>query len=188
MLDEAEINALAQQLGEPVRQRVDCDMGYELFMSRFLRARDRRGEVVLVLERDDGRILLHRKAHYDADHFRLLTGGIQPDEPVLAAALREAAEETGLAVTPVRFLAVLDTTLHFDRILIPFTSCVLHLRATGGELRAPMEGEVAEFSCCTAAELPAVAATLRAIPGERGYWGRWRAVAHDVAAACLNQS
>ena len=29
-------------------------------------------------------------------------------------------------------------------------------------------------------DLPSIAAQLRAIPGERGYWGRWRAVAHDV--------
>jgi len=181
MIDESEVTAIAAHYGQPLRRQVECEIGEELFVTRFMRASDRRGEVVLAIKRPDGRLLLHRKAHYAADHFRLPTGGVNLDEPVLDAVLRETMEETGLEVAVVRFLAVIEYVLHFDPIRLPFVSYVFHLRETGGRLSLD-GGEVESFGECRPDELAAIAATLRSIPGERGYWGRWRAVAHEVAA------
>ena len=181
MIDESEVTAIAALLGQPLRRQAACEIGEELFVTRFMRASDRRGEVVLAIERPNGRLLLHRKTHYGADHFRLPTGGVNLDEPVLDAVLRETAEETGLEVTVQRFLAVIEYTLRFDPIRLPFVSYVFHLGETGGQLSLD-GGEVASFAECGPDELPVVAATLRSIPGERGYWGRWRAIAHDVVA------
>jgi ADP-ribose pyrophosphatase YjhB (NUDIX family) len=181
MIDESEVTALAARYGPPLRRSVVCEIGEELFVTRFMRASDRRGEVALLIERPNGRLLLHRKANYAADHFRLPTGGVNLGEPVLAAVLRETAEETGLEVRVQRFLAVIQYTLRFDAIRLPFVSYVFHLGEIGGELSLH-GGEAEEFRECTPAELPAVATALRSIPGERGYWGRWRAVAHEVAA------
>jgi ADP-ribose pyrophosphatase YjhB (NUDIX family) len=180
MIDETEISAIAARYGQPLRRQVENEIGQELFVTRFMRSADRRGEVVLAIQRPNGRLLLHRKAHYAADHFRLPTGGVNLDEPVLEAVLRETAEETGLEVAVQRFMAVIEYTLRFDPIRLPFVSYVFHLLEIGGQLNLD-GGEAQAFQECTLAELPAVAATLRSIPGERGYWGRWRAVAHDVA-------
>jgi ADP-ribose pyrophosphatase YjhB (NUDIX family) len=184
MIDESEVNALAARYGQPLRRQAACEIGEEMFISRFMRASDRRGEVALAIERPNGRLLLHRKAHYAADHFRLPTGGVNLGEPVLAAALRETAEETGLEVRVQRFLAVIGYTLCFDAIRLPFVTYVFHLRETGGHLSLH-GGEVEDFREIAPAELPAIAAALCSIPGERGYWGRWRAVAHQVAAECF---
>lgn len=181
MIDESEVAALTARYGQPLRRQVESEIGQELFVTRFMRASDRRGEVALLIERSNGRLLLHRKAHYAAEHFRLPTGGVNLGEAVLDAALRETMEETGLEVAVLRFVAVIDYTLRFDPIRLPFVSYVFHLRETGGQLSQD-GGEVAAFRECAPVELPAIAAVLRAIPGERGYWGRWRAVAHDVAA------
>ncbi len=181
MIDESEVAAIAALHGQPLRRQIECEIGEELFVNRFMRASDRRGEVVLVIERPSGGLLLHRKAHYAAEHFRLPTGGVNLGEPVLAAALRETAEETGLQVAVQRFMAVIDYTLRFDAIRLPFVSYLFHLRETGGRLSLD-GGEVAAFRECTPADLPAIAAALRSILGQRGYWGRWRALAHDVAA------
>lgn len=183
LITDDELHALTTRYGQPLRRTAECEMDETLFLTRFLRSGDRRGEVVLLIEQPNGRLLLHRKAHYGPDHFRLPTGGIRLDETVDAAALREAWEETGRSVEIVRFLAVLHTTQYFGEIRLPFTSCLFHLRAGTAPAPAPARGdEVAEFGDCLPAELPAVAARLRAIPGSRGYWGRWRAVAHDIAA------
>lgn len=181
MINESEVAAIAAHYGQPLRRQVESEIGQELFLTRFMRASDRRGEVVLAIERPNGRLLLHRKAHYAADHFRLPTGGVNLNEAVLDAALRETMEETGLEVAIVRFLAVIEYVLRFDPIRLPFVSYVFHLRETGGRLSLD-GGEVENFGECSPDELAAVAATLRSIPGERGYWGRWRAVAHEVAA------
>ena len=183
MITDDELHALAARYGEPLRRTAECEMDETLFLTRFLRS-DRRGEVVLVIEQPNGRLLLHRKAHYGPDHFRLPTGGIQPDEAVDAAVHREALEETGLTVEIVRFLAVLDTTHYFGEVRLPFMSCLFHLRASASPAPAH-DGEVAEFGDCLPAELLAVAARLRAIPDPRGYWGRWRAIAHDLAAEAM---
>ncbi len=181
LIDESEITAIAARYGQPLRRQITCEIGEELFVTRFMRASDRRGEVVLAIERPNGQLLLHRKAHYGPEHFRLPTGGVNLSETVLSAALRETTEETGLQVTVMRFLAVIEYALCFDLIRLPFVSYVFHLRETGGLLSRD-GGEVDSFGECRPNELPAIAATLCSIPGERGHWGHWRAVAHEVAA------
>ena len=85
-----------------------------------------------------GRLLLHRKAHYGDDTYRLLTGGIGHDEAIAAAAVRESAEETGLQVEIRRLVAVIDSTLRFGDIRLPFVSYVLHLVEAGGQLSADL--------------------------------------------------
>ncbi|MCS7179708.1 MAG: NUDIX domain-containing protein, partial [Anaerolineae bacterium] len=50
---------------------------------------DREGEVVLLLRRADGSLLLHTKTFYPDGVYRLPSGGIRRGEKVLAAAARE---------------------------------------------------------------------------------------------------
>ena len=123
----------------PLRLQVELEIGSELFVTRFMRMGDRRGEVVLALERPSGRLLLHRKAHYGDDTYRLLTGGIGHDEAIAAAAVRESAEETGLQVEIRRLVAVIDSTLRFGDIRLPFRL----LRPARGRDRRPAERRLA---------------------------------------------
>ncbi len=179
MIDEAEIRAIARRYGEPLRRTIDLEIGQDLFLTRFIRADDRRGEVVLALEMENGKLLLHRKGHYDPPSFRLLSGGINHAEPVLRALHREAREETNLLVEVHRFLAVIEYRMHFGEIDLPFASYIFHVSELAGQL-VPDYGEIAELRTIDPQELPAIADALRNIPGERGYWGRWRAIAHDA--------
>lgn len=179
MIDEAEVQAIARRFGEPLRLLVDLEVGQDMFMTRFLRAGDRRGEVVVALELEDGKLLVHRKESYKPPSFRLLSGGINLDEPVLYALHREVAEETGLQVTVERFLAVIEYQMQFHEVSLPFVSYVFHVSELAGQL-TPDYSEIAELRVVGIDDLPGIADILRAIPGERGYWGRFRAVAHDV--------
>ena len=179
LVDEGEVAELVRQYGQPLRRQMELEIGVELFFSRFMRAGDRRGEVVAALERPNGRLLLHRKAHYGADTFRLPTGGIGHAETVLDALHREILEETGLEVTVQRFLAILEYRLCFGELNLPFASYVFHVREAGGRLSSA-GSEISGLREVLPAELPVVAQALRTIPGERGYWGRWRAVAHEI--------
>lgn len=184
MIDENEVAALTTAYGQPQRLACSLDIGPELFRTRFAHLDDRRGEVVLALERPAGTLLLHTKAHYEPGTYRLLSGGIHHGETVLTAVHREAAEETGLQVTVARFIAVLDVTFHFGPIAIPFPSYLFHVRESGGDLQ-PGSQEIAGLAEVAPHELPQIAAALQSLPVPRADWGRWRAIAHDVVAAAL---
>src|SRR5438045_4001889 len=64
-------------------------------------------EVCMVVRRPTGEVLLSIKTFYPRGAYRLPTGGIDRDEPILDALLRETLEETGLRVDVRRFLAAL---------------------------------------------------------------------------------
>lgn len=51
-----------------------------------------------------GRLAVIAKHGYPPDIYRVPGGGLDPDEPLLAGAAREALEETGLPFTPERYL------------------------------------------------------------------------------------
>jgi ADP-ribose pyrophosphatase YjhB (NUDIX family) len=187
MIDEAEVAALRAAYGQPQRVQRQLEIGPELFQTRFNRLDNRRGEVVLALERPAGTLLLHSKAHYEAGVYRLLSGGVNLGETVLAALHREVAEETGLRVTVERFIAVLDMVFCFGPVAVPFPSYVFHVREASGTLR-PDQREISGLLEVVPEALPQIAATLRDLQGSRADWGRWRAIAHELVAEALQEA
>ncbi|KPL85474.1 NUDIX hydrolase [Herpetosiphon geysericola] len=149
---------------------------------------DRYGEVCMVVQRPDGSLISARKAYYPANCFRLLTGGINYDEPVYTALLRETAEETGLDVQVERFLAAVSYRPTNSPSPTFYTFGFL-LRELGGMLGAVDESEqVAAFGFPQVADLPTLAAQLESLSGSEDHeiagnwqdWGRFRAVTHRV--------
>lgn len=179
-MDERELEKLATAYGQPEIRTIEMQADEYLFASRLYRSRDRRGEVVLAIQRPGGCVLLHTKGWYEPGVYRLLTGGIDLDEAVETTLARELEEETGLGLHTTRFLGVLDCRIHHDSRMIPFVSYVFHLSRTEGVLRLPHTAEdISEFRDAPIADLPSVAEDLRHVPPPRTGWGRWRAVAHD---------
>jgi 8-oxo-dGTP pyrophosphatase MutT (NUDIX family) len=157
----------------------DADRFWEMW-------KQRQAEVVLVLRRPNGRLILQTKAFYPAGTYRLPTGGIRPGEALLAAVRRETREETGLAAEPVRFLGHLR--YRFRRLGAPAErrSYVFLLDAGPGEVRPQDETEqITAFREVSPAELSGVAARLAGMAGEWGVWGRFRALAHEFVAGVL---
>ncbi|MBC7226498.1 MAG: NUDIX domain-containing protein [Thermoflexales bacterium] len=148
---------------------------------RSTRHRARYGEVVLLLRRPDGQVLLHTKSFYPEEAFRLPSGGIRPGESVLGAARREAREETGLELQDLRPLGFISVTFRRGWHRRYFHSWLV-LADVEGDPRPGDTGERISGFCWVPPEaLTEVARQLRTLPPEWADWGRCRALAHEAA-------
>ncbi|HUO24949.1 MAG TPA: NUDIX hydrolase [Candidatus Aquilonibacter sp.] len=106
---------------------------------------------------ENGRVVLVKRAHPPLqDQWSIPGGVLEIGELVREAAAREAREETGLLVEPVKLLGVYDRVLRdaarrvqYHYVLIDFLC-----RRVGGELKAA--GDAAEARWFATEELPAM--------------------------------
>jgi len=152
-----------------------------------VKAKGRRGEVILALRRPGGRVLLHTKGFYPAGAYRLISGGVKPGEALEETVRREGYEELGLDVRIERFLGVITYAFRHEDEAIPFTSYVFLVASDGaGEPHVTDPDErITGYREVPWSELPAVAEALEALantppaPDEDwGDWGRFRAIGH----------
>ncbi|MGB9594194.1 MAG: NUDIX hydrolase, partial [Anaerolineae bacterium] len=108
-VDEAEYAQLAQDYGPCVRRTYEMPIS-SASLDEWARklGENRRGEVGMVIVSPAGQVLTHTKSFYPAGVFRIPTGGIGQEEPVLDALRREVWEETGLDAEVQRLLAVVE--------------------------------------------------------------------------------
>ena len=167
-IDERELEQLTVAYGEPEIRTVEIEGDDYLFSTRLRRSKDRRGEVVLAIERPGHCVLLHRKGWYEPGVYRLLSGGIDWDEPVDTTLARELEEETGLTLDTTHFLGLLDCHIRYTSRELSFVSYVFHLSRTLGVLQLPQSAEdITEFRDVPIDELPTVAENLRHTPPPR---------------------
>jgi len=190
LIDAQEMVALEQTYGPFPRQH--CRLAVrgshlEYWGQKVLR--DRRGEVVLVIQRDSGEVLLHTKTLYPPGVYRLPSGGVSWGETVSASLRREVYEETGFTAWEERFLGLVSYDFRGADRSVSFVSYVFLLTGVQGSPDVKDEDErISGFKWVSVSELPAVAAALRSLPEDspgRQDWGRFRALAHDFAAERL---
>jgi 8-oxo-dGTP pyrophosphatase MutT (NUDIX family) len=185
----SEIAALAIRFGKPITREVPLDdIAFDPVgnPSRF-------AEVCLVVRRPTGNVLLSIKTFYPRGAYRLPTGGIDKDEPILDAVVRETHEETGLDVEVHRFLAALTYRDGPAGPPVFHTFAFLLDDPSGAPVRPLDEDEQIEsYLEVPVDELPRVAERLDRIPpdGAPGIanwdaWGRFRAHAHRVVSEAL---
>lgn len=185
----AEIAALGQRLGAPISRDIALDdIGFDPVGNP-----KRFAEVCMVVQRPSGKVLLSIKAFYPRGAYRLPTGGIHRDEPILDAVVRETREETALEPEPRRFLAALTYTDGPSGPPVFHTFAVLLEDPTGAPVR-PLDDheQIESYIEVPVAELPQVADRLARIPpdGAPGItnwnaWGRFRAHAHRAVHEAL---
>jgi len=184
-----ELRALALRFGEPIRRAIVLDdIGFDPVgdPSRF-------AEVCMVVRRPTRKVLLSIKTFYPRGAFRLPTGGIDPDEPVLDALVRETREETGLTPEVRRFLAALTYAHEPAGPPVFHTFAFLLEDAVGAPVRPLDEHErIERYIEVAPSELPRVADTLAAIRddvatgiGNWNAWGRFRVHVHHAVHAAL---
>lgn len=178
--------AVRERYGDPLVWQRTLNVSAETLAERRNLEDRRTAEVVLLVRRPNGRLLLHTKAFYPQGAYRLLSGGIQPGEGLVEAALREAHEETGLHVCIERFVGILRQRFVHDGEQTLFTSYLLLLAEEGGLLgNTDADEDITSYREVTPEELPAVAEALEALPPDWADWGRFRAMAHRLAAHVL---
>jgi len=185
----SEVTALSGRFGAPIAREIPLDdIAFDPVgnPSRF-------AEVCMVVRRPSGDVLLSIKTFYPRGAFRLPTGGIDRDEPILDAVVRETTEETGLTAEVRRFLAALTYRDGPTGPPVFHTFAFLLDDPTGAPVVALDEHEQIEsYLEVPVAELPLVAERLDRIsadgaPGIANWdaWGRFRAHAHRAVHAAL---
>jgi 8-oxo-dGTP pyrophosphatase MutT (NUDIX family) len=184
-----EVGSLTEQFGAPITRDVALDdIAFDPVgnPSRF-------AEVCMVVRRPTGKVLLSIKTFYPRGAYRLPTGGIDRDEPILGAVLRETLEETGLTVEVKRFLAGLT---YRDGPAGPpvFHTFAFLLDDPSGAPVTPLDEheQIESYIEVPVDELPRAADRLERIPpnGAPGIpnwdaWGRFRAHVHRAVHEAL---
>lgn len=178
-IEATELQELLTRYDDALLEHIRVEIDDDLYYNRFMKAFDRRGEVVFALDLPGG-ILVHRKAFYQDGLFRLPSGGIDYGEKVIDALHREIREETGLHCSEERLLGIQDCQLELEGRAVRFVSYVFHVYAHG-ELRLDPNESIVAVRLIAPAELKDIAESLRHTPRPHAGWGRWRALAHDLA-------
>jgi 8-oxo-dGTP diphosphatase len=109
---------------------------------------------VCALVFDDGdRVLLHRAA--DDGRWHTIGGSIEPGEEIADAAVREAREETGLLIEPLRLVGVYTdpSVTYANGDVVLYTSFAFACRIVGGTAHVA-DDESLELRFFGADELP----------------------------------
>jgi ADP-ribose pyrophosphatase YjhB (NUDIX family) len=190
LVNPEEVEALARQFGQP--QRVACTMDvtdptYERWARKIsVGPVACRGEVIMVIVRPNGSVLLHTKSFYPPGVYRLLSGRVLWRDAVEHTLHREVKEETSLDVTVEHFMGLVEYQFRSQGRTVPFISYVFELREIGGELDCRDEGEgISAFREAPVGELSQVAAELEQLEPQWQDWGNFRAVAHRLAQDLL---
>src|SRR5512143_296595 len=180
-IEPAEVADLGSRFGDPLRL---------VFALKYLplvpgKRVKRRGEVVFAIRDRAGAILLHTKSFYPAGIYRLPGGGIDWNESVDAALLREIREETALDAHISRFVALIQYDIAGERASFPTYLFLLDAADTSGAHPDDPGEPIAAFRRVSAAGLRDAAQALRDLPPDWRVWGAFRAAAHDVLAGAL---
>ena len=185
-----EVEALARRFGEPHRKTCTMDVTqstYDAWTRKITTGPVAcRGEVIMVIVRPSGNVLLHTKDFYPTGVYRLLTGRVLWPDDVEHTLHREVREETSLEVNVERLLGLIDYEFQWNGRALPFVSYVFELHEIGGELCCIDTDEgITEFREATIDELSRVARQLEQLEPRWQDWGNFRAVAHYMVQTLL---
>ena len=132
------------------------------------------------------RLALIRKTHFAPGVWRPPSGGVHPGEDAEAGILREALEETGVAIRLERYLLSTDVRFTSEGRSIEWRTHVLTATTEAEELSPLDTEEIAAARWGTIEEL-AGPIRERALATGRGLW-RYRTALHDAAIEELRQA
>ncbi|MCS7251840.1 MAG: NUDIX hydrolase [Anaerolineae bacterium] len=177
----SELETLTAQFGQQPHQHAKV-IGKEWWGEVRQNQNWRRGEVLMVIQRPQGEILVHAKAFYPPEVYRLPTGGLGWEETPWTALHREMAEETGLPVHSATWWGLITYTLYPSETVqdqgIPFVSFVFHILTEGEPRAADQTEQITAFRWVPPETLPEIAHRLESLDAPWRGWGAFRAIGH----------
>lgn len=172
---------LRERLGEPALLAWEGNVSAEEYLLATYNP-ERTHDVTFFVTNGE-RLALIRKHHFAEGLWRPPGGGIKPGEDVTAGIRREALEETGLRVEPVRYLVLAEATFRNGGRELAWRTHVVHATTGDLELEAQDTVEIEAARWGTLAEL-AGPLRERLLATGRAFW-RYRVALHDAALAAL---
>ena len=168
-----------EQPAPPV-EHSQLDVGARFFDEMARKRSESQGEVVMVIRRPRGKVLLVTKEFYPAGVYRLPSGQMEQDECPKDTLQREVLEETGLHAQIERCLCVISCILSSGPRRVEYLSYVMLTQETAGKAVArDTEEQITGFDEVDPCNLSDVAKQLRELSDPWRDWGRFRALAHD---------
>lgn len=127
MYTRQQIPGIRSQYGQPYHLWMTQDfgdLGWNMVQKTL--AQRRSHDSTLFIEGPDHRFALMAKHSYPPGLFRSASGGVQIGEDLVAGALREAREETGLEIQLKRFLLHITLDITHDKDIVTWESYVFH--------------------------------------------------------------
>lgn len=118
-------------------------------------------DVTILIEGRDGRFALMSKHSYPPGVFRSPSGGVNPGEDIADGALREAREETGLAIELKRFILHITLDITYQGDVITWDSYIFHATTPDLELNPTDLKEVKSAIWANRAQMLDMAGKLR---------------------------
>ena len=173
---------LRRRFGEPALLRWEGEVSEaEMRLATYDPARTH--DVTMFITNGE-RLALIRKPQFAEGIWRPPGGGIHPGEDVAAGIVREALEETGLAVEPVRYLVLVEAVFRHGGLELAWRTHVVHATTAGDELAPRDLDEIEAARWGTLAEL-AGPLRKRLLETGRAFW-RYRVALHDAALEALD--
>ena len=118
-------------------------------------------DVTMLIEGPDGRFALMSKHSYPPGIFRSPSGGVKPGEDLATGAIREAKEETGLAIDLKRFLLNITLDISHNGEIATWDSYIFYATTPDTKLKPTDLKEVKDTAWVGREHLQAMAIKLR---------------------------
>jgi len=177
------IREIERKYGRPEEVRPSYEMTPREFQMVLGSQKHGRAHDVTLFIIKDGRVVVIKKPMYPPGAYRAPSGGIAPGEDFKEGAIREAYEETGLAVALESYILRARVRFTCGSGVIDWTSHVFTASPTGGVLEPVDTHEIVEARFATVDELMGGVRDALLASGSTGL--RYRAELNDTVMGLL---
>ncbi|KNY29757.1 NUDIX hydrolase [Pseudobacteroides cellulosolvens] len=191
IFNQDEFNCLCKKYNKGAKAEdieIKCSKCEYVIKKKSITNKERRGEVVFCVQRPNGKYILITCDEYPKGTFRVPTGGINYNEDIIQAIIRETKEELGLEVEISDFIGVLKIKFTYDGEYSMFYSYMFLLNEIGGRLlEDATDDEVSQVMEANLEDFESILQSLLNMDGDWVDWGRFRYMTSNAVYKYLKE-